>query len=98
MKTQYLVEVKFAKAWDNKFVNACVFDDVLCHKRYLSTKADATDLLKRTKAKFKAKEKVGWETTGKGIGAITTYNDDADLWKIVETRIRKRQVTDWEEC
>ena len=85
MKKQYLAQVKFHKAWDNKWVNIRTF--IEGGKRYYDTLEDAEKDLEAILKKFNDRK----------IGVETTYHAGFGIDTIVETRIRWREVTDWKE-
>ena len=95
MKKQYIAEVRFHKAYDGKWVNTWGFVDN--STRYKSTLTLAQAELEYVVKKFNSR-KAGVETTyANGFGIDTIIDQESiDRMTIVETRIRCREVTDWE--
>ena len=96
-RKQYVAEFKFRNAWDGKWVNT--FVSIENGKRYYSTKKEAEDALRKVIARFNNRTP-GEEVDFVGDIGISTYVDQETInnLTVVKTRIRVREVTEWEEC
>lgn len=90
MKEQYLAQMRIKNLWNEEWLNASSMEG---GKRYLATKEEAEEAIKKIKAKYDGTEKT--EVVKVGVMGVSS-KIGADK-KVIETRIRRRYVSEWEE-
>lgn len=98
MKEQYLVQ--YQTKWDvekgeDRWWNA-VWLQSGCNKRYASTLKEAQEYLNKA-IQNGEKNATKWTTQEIGHSGLGISFEPNEGMRVVNTRIRKRQVTEWEE-
>lgn len=94
MKDQYLAEIQFKDFRSGKWINASL---LLGDKRFLSSREEAGKAIKRVLLEFNKGSRVETHKEGCISVGVVVDSETADNFTVVKTRVRHRQVTEWEE-